>query len=679
MNHVSVIFPIAGMGSRFGYTFKPFLKATEDTFIELAKKPFDLLEYYGYSVHYYFICRESQERTYHVSDRLQQMFPKDWVTCLTIRDEDTDGPLQTVQQAVSKYHLKGMAFVCDCDHSIQIEPMLENMKTMVVSGKVNVMIPTWNIEKKDYIHWGKVKIGNDGEVLDFCEKEDMSQEDGEVKGLIGCYLFRQIDEVCLYPAFENISSMLKQMLLEGKRKMVTIPIQEADFYGTPKSLQDFRFKRAKKYTLFMDVDGTLIHQTTKRLLPGTLDKLHYWKSQGHKIILTTASDGYHRTEMMKRLREYQIPYDELLTGLPPGPRFVVNDRKPYLPYYCMAGGIVLDRDQGIGEIELPTGPPEIIHLLKGASFAHVYLVEDPIQHKLIVRKYIPKTRDLMSHADILKRQCEDMRRMYFYKKGICPKILSEYESPSEYYYDMEYLKGYDTLSQASHEDLYTILPTILKDLDTDIYGYRKPILPNARIGWVQDYLEEKVFPKFKLMEDLHPDLQHLIHLENVVINHKSYRSLQDYLQTIPLDEFGPEYTCPIHGDLTLENILYHPETKDYKLIDPAGARYMDAVEMDTAKLFQSLVCDYASWAECAELVKYEKGGEGYTISERYLQDAYPRLSNLYTKEQYRRGIFYMSTYFIRMVPYMLHKSLQHAIFILLLAIHHMDSLFTKSS
>ena len=666
---ISVIFPIAGLGSRFGYTFKPFLKATEYTFIELAKKPFDILKNYGYQVEYYFIYRESQEKAYDVTKQLKTIFPTDNITGLTICD--TDGPLQTLQQAITKYNLNGLAFVCDCDHAIQIEPMIENLDLL---DKYDVIIPTWNIEEKDYAQWGKIKLDQQNNIIDFCEKEYMNSHNGIVKGLIGCYLFKQIKNLLYYPAYENISSMLKLMHHENKA-MITVSITEADFFGTPKTLQEFRFKRAQKYSIFIDIDGTLIHQITKKILPGSLDKLNYWKSQGHRIILTTATDTNHRKELLTTLANYQIPYDDILLGLPPGPRFIINDRKPYIPYYCMASGIVIDRDHGIGDIDLPKSPPLIVKLLKGASFAHVYLVNDTIHQKTFVRKYIAKTNDLMMHADILKRQCEDLRRLYFYKKGICPKILNEYDSPSEYYYDMEYLEDFDTLSKYDNNTIDAILPTILQDLNEYVYSYKKEIAKKEQLSWLHNYLEEKVYPKFKIIEDLHPELQKLINLETITINDKEYSSIQDYLQRIQLELYTPECICPIHGDLTLENILYNPSTKEYKLIDPSGARYMDAVEMDIAKLFQSLICNYSSWSECMELVSYHN--DKYTISSDYLKDSYERIQHLFTKEKYKKGLFYMSTYFIRMVPFMLHKSLQHAIFILLLSIHYLEYI-TKS-
>ena len=663
--NLSVIFPIAGLGSRFGYTFKPFLKATEYTFIELAKKPFDRLKDFGYHPSYYFIYREGQEKEYNVTKTLKTLFPNDTINGLIIND--TNGPLQTLQKATQKYNLKGMAFVCDCDHSIQIEPMIESFDLIEHN---DVLIPTWNIEEKDYIHWGKIKLDTQHKIIDFCEKEYMKAEDGFVKGLIGCYLFKNIEKILSYPSFENISSMLKQMHSEGK-PMITIPILEADFFGTPKTLQEFRFKRAQKYTLFIDIDGTLIHQTTRKLLPGTLNKLEYWKYQGHQIVLTSATDPLNRNQLIELLHEYQIPYDHLILGLSPGPRFIINDRKPYIPYYCMASGIVIHRDHGIGDIDLPENPPIIVKLLKGASFAQTYLVEDTQHHKRFVRKYISKDGDLIVHADILKRQCEDLKRLYFYKKDLCPKILNEYDSVNEYYYDMEYLEGYQTLSSFDYSTIYAILPNILTDLNQYVYSYKKVIPKDEKIKWLQEYLEEKVYPKFKMIEDLHPELCQLIHLESVQINGRLYRSIQDYLQYINLEKYAPDFICPIHGDLTLENILYHPETNDYKLIDPSGARYMDAIEMDMAKLFQSLVCNYASWSEYTELVKYTTE-DGYIIHESFLKNSYDKIQSFYDYETYQKGLFYMSTYFIRMVPFMLHKSSQHAIFILLLAIHYLD-------
>jgi len=119
----------------------------------------------------------------------------------------------------------------------------------------------------------------------------------------------------------------------------------------------------------------------------TLDKLHYWKSQGHRIILTTATDMNHRNKLLQTLKEFQIPYDDLLLGLPPGPRFVINDRKPYIPYYCMAEGFVIDRDHGIGDIDLPKNAPLIVkQLIRYGGSQKLFIFKNFIIAVLCVRK-----------------------------------------------------------------------------------------------------------------------------------------------------------------------------------------------------------------------------------------------------------------------------------------------------
>lgn len=658
---LSVIFPMAGLGSRFGYTFKPFLKATEDTFIEWAKKPFDGLKK-DYSIDYYFIIRSSQEKEYNVTETLHQIFPNDSIHCLMI--QDTDGPFQTLQEAIRHYNLTGSAFVCDCDHSIDITPMVSHL------FKYDVLIPTWAIQKEDYPHWGKIQLSDDETILDFCEKEFM---DGRVKGLIGCYYFKDLQALLTYPPLENISSILKLMFQEGKT-LKTMDIQHASFFGTPNALEQFRFQRAQTYTMFMDIDGTLIHQTDQTLLPGTLEQLHIWKKQGHRIILTTAKEEKHLNTLKTLLESYKIPYDQLLSNLSPGPRYIINDRKPYLPFYCMAQGIVLDRNEGIQSIQLPS-VVTIEKVLQGASFANVYLVKE--MSNLFVRKYISKKKDLMIHVDILKRQCEDLKRLNFYKKDICPRILNEYESLSEYYYDMEYLKGYYKLSEFSSDIIYRVLPLILKDLHKYVYCYQKTILHKEGIQWLKDYYEEKLYPKYTSIPSLDPCLQVFFESNDIIINDKIYHSIPYYLEILYQKQLEhpnlcPEFICPIHGDLTLENILYDPETGNYKLIDPSGSRYMDAMEMDTAKLFQSLICDYVSWVDQTELVAIDNSQ--FQIDPIYFTDRFHRVQHMYSFNEYQRGIFYMSTYFIRMVPFMYAKSFQHALFVLILATHYLDSL-----
>ena len=676
-----VIFPMAGLGSRFGYEFKPFIKATEDTFIELAKKSFDRLD--PQRREFVFTFRRSQEKDHDVTATLLGMFPNDKVRCFQI--DGSDGPFQTLQQTIAGLDLSGPTFVCDCDHRIDIKPLLKKYEEVKNEHGNFVIIPTWNIDEAEYASWGKVRIDDEGTIDAFCEKEFLDEPANRtVKGMIGCYMFSDISKVMQYAnGFQNISDVLKVMLVEGYR-LYAVDIETADFFGVPETLQAYRFKRAKKYTLFIDIDGTLIHQTTRELLPGTSEKLHEWSEQGHRIVLTTAVPSDRSQEIKTLLTKYDIPHDVFVDGLTPGPRMVINDKKPYLPYYCMAGGIELERNSGIGNVRLPLESPVIVKRFSGASFATVYLVRGEDGTRFI-RKHISKIdASLDVHVDKLKRQLEDMKRFDFMCEGIVPKILGSYESQNEFYYDLEYLERYKTLSSFDETTIGNVLHKIFETLNENVYSFERSV--DDKVEWMKSYLLTKVYPKFMCVPKAY---KHLI-FDAVRINDRVYPSLQDLVGDVESYSYflSPDVVCPIHGDLTLENILYDADADDFKLIDNEGSRYYDAIELDIGKVFQSVVSRYAEWKDDCEQAVDILGKHEYRVQESFLDLDISAKKSLVTflrslertthKENGKnaeydgqkmwslKGVFFMTHHLIRMLPYMLKKSSKHFVFTLLL-------------
>ena len=609
-----VIFPMAGEGSRFGYKFKPFIKATEETFIEIAKKPFDVLG----DPTFVFAYRRVQERDYMVSGILEDIFPSSKMICSII--EDSDGPLQTLQQVVIKEGLKGPAFVCDCDHSIDISPMLP-------LPECDVLVPTWNIEPADYPSFGKVKFDKYGRVSEFCEKETPELGEGEtLKGILGCYYFPDVSIVTKYPSYNDISSMLKEFLKENK-KILTVDIRRADFFGTPKQLNEYRFSRAQTYTLFLDIDGLLVHQDTKTLLPNTYSKISEWRSQGHKVILTTASPNYSSNGLKAK-----IPHDGFLTGLSPGPRIVINDKKPYCPFYSMAEGIALERNAGLAQVDLAAyKPKKILKEFDGGSFANTFMLTDGT-----VRKYITKTPQNAAHVDVLKRQYEDLKRLRYITKDLVPNILGSRETSSDFYYDLEYLDGYDMLCNFDVETQNSVIELVTRRMFSEVYCFHRPIADPKK--WLIEYLEKRVFPK--LPSD-----------EGVEINGVSYEPIRKTLLDLA-PHFAPEFECQIHGDLSLENIMWNPDTRDVKLIDCAGSSYVDTVYLDLGKIFQTTVGGYKSWDGDVGVV-----GEGrYTMK---IPDRLPldeKWLTLWGPDAGPTGLYYMVIHFIRFLPFMKKKS-----------------------
>jgi hypothetical protein len=661
---LTVIFPMAGVGSRFGYEFKPFIKATEDTFIELAKKSFDGIDP---APRFVFTFQKCQEEQHGVSARLKDMFPKDDMLFHTI--DPTDGPFQTLHKTVTELDLRGPCFVCDCDHGIDIAPVLETFDALKGGDDHFVIVPTWRFKESDAQNWGKVSVDTSTNLVEaFCEKEKLESQTGAIRGLIGCYLFSHIEDIVQHgESHQNLSDVFEIMRRTGKKnQFVPVEIRKAEFFGTPALLQNYRFERAKKYTLLVDIDGTLVHQTSKEVLPGTIERFREWKHAGHTIVLTTAVASAREKEVVAVLSQHGIPYDVLLCGLTSGPRVVINDRKPYLPFYPMSEAVMVHRNEGIVGVRLPDEPPVIIKELPGASFARVYLVRGQDGSKF-VRKFVPRaSSDLVAHADKLKRQYEDMKRFEFLSPGIHPRLIGSYESPSGFYYDLDYLEGFETLSSYDAATQVVVVCNIFRTLFESVYCVHRPLADRKR--WLNDFLRTKIAPNLAVLST-----------NDVMVNGVVYGGVETQLENLKphFACLAPNFECPIHGDLTMENIMFRAKDDTWKLIDNDGSRYMDAVELDLGKVFQSIVCKYALWKDGCEAYLEQVSETEYRIQGVILDIPDDKMEHVVSVFESAhgvspatwivRGLFYMTTHLIRMIPYMKQKRGSQALFAELLA------------
>jgi len=661
---INVIFPMAGDGTRFGgKEFKPFIDGTEKLFIELAKEPFNVLKD-TYSTSFYFIFRKDQEDKFNVTEKLKKLFPTEKLHFCIIPSE-TKGPAETLNIACNLYNLAGSFFICDCDHAINIEPMIEYINTKIP----DIIVPLWTIKESESASFGKVKISPSS--VDFYEKEIIPFSDEyTIKGILGCYFFKEISIFKNYNNATNISDILPG--LYKSLNMAFVDIKHAGFFGTPESLISYRFQLAKKMTFFIDIDGTILYlpkhvsyeQSDSKVLDGVIEKLEQWKNEGHSIVLTTGRVHDRREKLIKLLDDLKVPYDQLVTNLKPGPRILINDKKPYSEIHKMATAFQLQRNVGIGNINIDE-TPTIIKKLKGGSFANTYLIEK--EGKEIVRKYIEKTKDLEIHVNTLKRQYDDIKRFSYYSPNLMPKIYNSGENESEFYYDMEYLYGYSELSHYSSDIIKNVTTRVLDVLYSDIYCYSKVI--DGKL-WMTDFINEKIIPKYKYLESINSSFYTILNSESIIINGKILPGLKKLFSTLNNNDLYPDSVSPIHGDLTLENILYNSELDTFKLIDMSGSRYVDIKEMDYAKLLQSLMAKYEVWINISDL-KIVEDNNSFTIDPIYLDVNKDSLKFLFNSEKlYKRSVFILGTYFIRMIPFLHKVSTQHALFGLLLGTYY---------
>lgn len=673
---IDIVFPCAGKAERFGNTFKPFLKIGDLTFIEKAVEPF--LKWESLINKFHFIITEEQEKTYSVSEKMHSMFSNIEIEIHQLKQQ-TDGPLETFVNGYINNTLKNLPLiVCDCDHSIQVDPLFKNYLHNNID---QIIIPTWSITPEIQKNWSKILI-KDGQIENFVNKEDVDFDKYIVKGIIGCILFR---DASIFKSIKkgqtNFYELIREQFLSGV-EISLCEIENAYFYGDFEMLRTCVEKRRSECTIFCDIDGVLLehnnHSTNDPEMNKTIEGfeiLQQLHEQGHKIVLTTARNKKFKRELRLLLNTKEIYYDELVMSCKPGPRVLINDRKPSKPFTTQANSFETQRDKGIGSLSVDkivnNNNMELLKDISSNSFAKTFILKN--NNKIFVRKVISKSHGL-KHVGILKRQKADLERFNFMCDGLSPQVYKEAENDLEYFYDMEYLSDYIPLSELK-SDYVSCLHKAINLLKTHIYTLSTEVSPQI---WLESFLKEKIYSKFEKYSLTSEHYDAIINNHKVTINNIEYYGIKKCLEMIDRKNLGPNRICIVHGDLTIENIMIDKE-KNIKFIDMDGSRMFDARELDLGKLSQSILSEYDSWKNLdgSKILEYGSDDSFITTGKYFQQRSdkqYEAIVDIWSnilqesKENVKRKcIFYMCTYFIRFVPFREKLHPNHGVYALLMA------------
>lgn len=113
-------------------------------------------------------------------------------------------------------------------------------------------------------------------------------------------------------------------------------------------------------TILCDIDGTLLkHEESLvkvmsgdpiEILDGSCSKLLDWHKKGYRVILITGRPESLRCSTEKQLAACGLLYDQLVMGLGPAPRVLINDMKP--DGTLTGFGLSIERNMGIKQIDL---------------------------------------------------------------------------------------------------------------------------------------------------------------------------------------------------------------------------------------------------------------------------------------------------------------------------------------
>ena len=609
MRKVTIVFPMAGEGQRFGNKFKPFLKIFDKCFIELAIEPF--IKHKDKIEKFIFIVRKDHSKQFNVSNKFLKF---DIPILFFISEiEPTNNVIETISTLFEFGSLKDVIF-CDCDHSLNVDAIFETID----ENKYDCIIPGWPILPDESKIWSIASVDNDNTVKSIKEKEYPKKFE-KYFGVIGCYYFKQIDKP--NKDFKYLSEVINSMIQHKKIKLVEI--KEAEFFGDPQRLENLYINK-KACSIFCDLDGTIIkHENIPdysriELLNGAKEKIEEWRNNHAFIVLTTSRDEQFRPEMETMLREVGIRYEYLVMGLPPGPRYLINDKKPYSNVE-MAKSFEVIRDLGI----------------KGINIGHSS-AEFNIKNKTIYKSISKNSTQYQ--LDKFRSQYESMLKIR--NLPGCGDLIPAVSDFSSTRYAIEYLEGYNGLHLFSCEDRMIILNKLFNELSV-LYD-NKVYCP---LNWLNEHLHEKIYLKNNVLNKLNLDSKIINNIKQIV--DKKY----DILSPRNLSMF-------YHGDLTYENIL--SENGNIKLIDFDNDNLPGCVELDLGKLMQSVLTKYEYWDDLSN-------EEIVDIDHNYNKSEYDMIVNFYSVylqqsvEQIKaKAYFYCALHLFRMIPYQAKTSMRRA-------------------
>ncbi|NQU35444.1 MAG: hypothetical protein HQ521_19635 [Bacteroidetes bacterium] len=225
---LTVMFPMAGDGTRFGSGYKPFLKVRNEYFIEAAVKPF--LKWQHKIKEFVFVYRNDQREKYNVPKKLNEIFKNINYRSIVL-NKKTSGPVETISIALIESKQKGPAIFCDCDHSINVDPLFE----IISSDNIyDCVLPVCEIDKSEIQSWSVLSVDENMNMIDIAEKS-IPEIGIKYYGVIGCYFFQKADNIPSYYNMlkaENFSKIIRDYKHENKTIRVC-EIKQAEYFGDP--------------------------------------------------------------------------------------------------------------------------------------------------------------------------------------------------------------------------------------------------------------------------------------------------------------------------------------------------------------------------------------------------------------------------------------------------------------
>ncbi|MBV9813809.1 MAG: phosphotransferase [Acetobacteraceae bacterium] len=292
--------------------------------------------------------------------------------------------------------------------------------------------------------------------------------------------------------------------------------------------------------------------------------------------------------------------------------------------------------------------------LPGGSNADVALIER--EGRLFVRK-----RARGADASKLAEQYAWLQR--WRRLPIVPAPLHGAWSGAWFTLDLTYCRGFrrldEVLAEVNAVTGAALLDTLLSSLQQQLYTAPVTVYDETR---AVAYIRAKLLGKAELAARACGAVRHLAVQDTVAVNGIVVPGLQrsaTRLLTSPaiLSELGRFERTAVHGDLTLQNVLFREGR--FVVIDPNGENFIDDPVVDFAKLYQSLHSGYESLCRIAKPVLQQNSIRFSPDTPAVFATLHSRLETRLRQtlpaHRFRSLLFHEAVHLMRLLPYRIER------------------------
>jgi hypothetical protein len=299
--------------------------------------------------------------------------------------------------------------------------------------------------------------------------------------------------------------------------------------------------------------------------------------------------------------------------------------------------------------------PQLIRNLKGGSLNSTALYQD--HRGLFVRKLISTAADREYGYVRWYSQLKKLQRFNELIPGLVPKIYDAGFTDQGAYFDMEYIEADDIKTifkqdQATEQTIEHINDRLWQAFDC-LHQHKYPSMTSS----LELYYQEEVFQKLQDARRF-PEFEEFYQIDSYEYTSGRVQGLKslagDFAQLFrePVDE-----ECYVHGNPTLENMLYSPD-RGIVFIDLYEEGIVDSRFMDYSQVLQCCHSHYGMLNDGEISVSGNRADNSVYIPwslGRFNQVFQNTLKSRTTAQQYRLVQLFEATQFFRMLPFKCHS------------------------